>query len=255
MAQTAQRAMYAIPRYRSEEDLKRANEELQRFAATVSHDLREPLRSISAYARLLADRYRGKLDADADEFLAFITSGADSMSRLIIDLLEYSKASADCRAPVVVDTQPLYDEAVRNLRLQIVVSGAVIVSDPLPKVLGSNQLMQVFQNLIGNAIQHRAQRKLLIRVSAEPQANGYWKFSVADNGSGFDMRHAGELFNPFFRIHRSHTGTGMGLAICERIVRQLGGNIWAHSELGGGSTFFFSLPAAYAPASSASSSS
>ncbi|MDQ2776626.1 MAG: ATP-binding protein [Acidobacteriota bacterium] len=228
------------------ERLRRSNEELERFTAVVSHDLREPLRMVSAYAQLLAQRYQGRFDADADEFLEFVASGAEWMTQLVSDLLEYSKAGNERKRLVSVDSQRSLDSALRNLRVSIEDSGAIIISERLPQVLANDQLTRVFQNLIGNAIKHRAQASPGILVSAQPDGEGHWRFSVADNGIGLDMSHADRLFKPFYRVRGKEecAGTGMGLAICQQIIDQLGGRIWVHSEPGKGSTFFFSVRAA-----------
>ncbi len=225
------------------ERLKQSNAELQRLTAIVSHDLREPLRMICAYAQLLAERYGGKLDADADEFLNFITGGARWMTQLIFDLLDYSKTSTEPSRLVTIDSQQSLTFALRNLRMCIAEAGAIIRCDPLPKVLANKQLTLVFQNLISNAMKYRGQATPEIQVSAQCGNDGYCCFSVADNGIGFDMAHAEKLFNPFYRVRGTEefAGTGMGLAICHGIVHQLGGRIWVQSEPGKGSTFFFSV--------------
>ncbi len=225
------------------ERLKQSNAGLQRFTAVVSHDLREPLRMMFAYAQLLAERYRGKLDADADEFLNFITGGARWMTQLISDLLDYSKTSTEPSRFVTIDSQQSLSFALRNLRMCIAEVGAIIRCDALPKVLANNQLTLVFQNLISNAMKYRGQATPEIQVSAQCGNDGYCCFSVADNGIGFDMAHAEKLFNPFYRVRDTEefAGTGMGLAICHGIVHQLGGRIWVQSEPGKGSTFFFTV--------------
>lgn len=189
-----------------------------------------------------------RFDADADEFLNFVTSGAEWMTRLISDLLDYSRASSERTYLVCVDSQRLFDFALRNLRISIAEAGAIITCEPLPKVLATDQLALVFQNLIGNAIKYRAQATPEIHIAAQSENDGYWCFSVTDNGIGFDMAHADKLFNPFYRVRGKEecAGTGMGLAICHGIIHQIGGRIWVHSEPEKGSTFFFSARAASA---------
>ncbi len=241
------------------EHLKQLNEELQRFTAAASHDLREPLRTVAACARLLADRYSGRLDTDADEFLEFIVAGAKSMTQLVSDLLEYSRLGGSQTQLISLDSRFALDSALRNLRTSIAETGAVVTSGRLPKVLANNQLTQVFQNLIANSIKYRAKAKPEIRISARSTGAGYWRFSVADNGIGFDMAHLDKLFQPLYRVPGKHqcAGAGMGLAICRRIVDRFGGEIWARSEPAKGSTFFFTVrvsPEAQSPPSSASSS-
>jgi light-regulated signal transduction histidine kinase (bacteriophytochrome) len=225
--------------------LKESNAKLRQFTEVVSHDLREPLRTISAYGRLLNERYRGKLDTDADEFLTFITASAQWMTQLISDLLNDSERPARHTDLLAVDSQELCDLAVRNLNSAIAEAEASIQCGPLPKVLATHQLTLVFQNLIENAIKYRAEATLEIRISAEREEGAYWRFSVADNGIGFDMAHAEKVFEPSYRVQggEGRGGSGMGLAICQNIVRQIGGRIWADSEPGRGSTFFFCVPA------------
>ncbi len=225
------------------ERLRRLNEELQQFTAVLSHDLREPLRMVSAYAQLLNDRYRGKLDADADEFLEYVVSGADWMTRLVSDLLAYARAGNERVQLLPVDSESMFSCAVRNLQISMAEAGASIECGRLPKVLANDQLALVFQNLIGNAIKYRAHARPRIQVSAEPNEEGNWSFCVADNGIGFDMAHADKLFQPFYRGGGKEecAGTGMGLAICRRVIHQLGGRMWVYSEPGKGSSFFFSV--------------
>jgi light-regulated signal transduction histidine kinase (bacteriophytochrome) len=234
-----QRALEEVAR------LRQANEELQRFTAVVSHDLREPLRMVSAYARLLAERYRGRFDAEANEYLAFVTGGAEWMTQLISDLREYARAGNEQVHLVSINSQLCFESALRNLRISIAEAGATVRCYSLPPVLASPQLTQVFQNLMENSIRYRSQQTPTMQVSAERSEASFWRFSVADNGIGFEMAHADELFHPFYRIHARSadpgTGTGMGLAICRCIIHQCGGEMWAHSEPRKGSTFFFTL--------------
>jgi light-regulated signal transduction histidine kinase (bacteriophytochrome) len=200
---------------------------------------------VSAYARLLAARYRGRFDAEADEYLEFVTSGAEWMTELISDLLEYARAGNERIRLVSVDSQFCFEGALRNLRTSLAETGAVVQCHSLPPVLAAPQLTQIFQNSIENGLRYRSQQAPQIQVSAEPGEADSWRFCVADNGIGFERAHAEELFQPFYRMHAQSTepGTGMGLAICRRIIQQCGGEIWAHSEPGKGSTFFFTLRA------------
>jgi signal transduction histidine kinase len=178
--------------------------------------------------------------------LNFVTSGAEWMTRLISDLLDYSRVVRERTCLVRVDSQRLFDCALRNLRISTAEAGAIITREPLPKVLATAQLTLVFQNLIGNAIKYRAQAPPEVHIAAQSEDDGYWRFSVTDNGIGFDMAHADKLFNPFYRVRGKGAcaGTGMGLAICHGIIHQIGGRIWAQSEPGKGSTFSFSVRAA-----------
>jgi PAS domain S-box-containing protein len=224
--------------------LRRSNEELEQFAYVSSHDLQEPLRNVASYAQLLASRYRGRLDADADEFIGYIVDGARRMSGLIQDLLMYSRLIRTGPAPRErVPADSALDSALLNLQKSIRESHAVITRDPLPVVLGHFvQISQVFQNLIGNAIKYRSEEEPKIHVSAEIQS-GECVFSVSDNGIGIDPAYHTRIFGLFKRLHgRNIPGTGIGLATCKKIVEQHGGRIWLESQPGKGSIFRFSLP-------------
>jgi len=226
-------------------ELLRSNEDLQQFAYVVSHDLQEPLRAISGYTSLIEKRYRNRLDSDADEFIDFIVEGAERMQRLITDLLEYSRVgSRNVRPYGPVDLGAALDAALLNLQRSIEESGAHIErAEGLPAVLGDEQrLTQLLQNLVGNAIKYQTNEAPVIRIGAEP-TDGHWICSVSDNGIGFDMKHAERIFGVFRRLHGTrYPGTGIGLAIAKRIVEFHGGRIWAVSEPGQGSTFYFTLP-------------
>jgi len=227
-------------------ELKQSNAELEQFAYVASHDLQEPLRMISSYLQLLRRRYRGKLDTDADEFIEFAVDGAGRMKRLIQDLLEYSRVGTRARTFVPVPAQAVLNRVLKNLEVIIKENEAVVTTASLPVVLGDVvQLEQLFQNLINNAIKFRGQELPEIHVGVEKQ-NGMWRFYVRDNGIGFAPEAANDIFTIFRRLHTrtEYGGTGLGLAICKKIVERHGGHIWAESEPGKGSTFFFTLPAA-----------
>lgn len=227
-------------------ELNRSNEELSQFAYIASHDLQEPLRMISSYTQLLAQRYAGKLDADADEFIAFAVDGAERMQRLIQDLLAYSRVGTKGMTVTLISSQKSLDLALANLGSAIADSGARITSDELPPVRADEmQLVQLFQNLIGNAIKYRSAKAPEVHVSAI-QRRGKWQFAVKDNGLGIEAQYFERIFGMFQRLHtrREFSGTGIGLAICRKIVERNGGEISVTSEINQGSTFRFSLGAA-----------
>ena len=230
-------------------DLARSNKELEQFAYVSSHDLQEPLRMVSAFVGLLRDEYRDRLDAKADEYIGYAMEGAVRMQTLIKDLLAYSRIGVHAKEMGVTDTRESVANALSNLKAAIEESNARITLDSLPVVTADGlQLTQVFQNLIGNAIKYRrVQVEPEIQVRAERKA-GEWQFSVRDNGIGIDPRYAGKLFKVFQRLHtrEQYEGTGIGLAICKKIVEGHGGRIWFESELGQGSTFCFTIPDAAA---------
>jgi PAS domain S-box-containing protein len=232
------------------ESLARSNEELEQFAYVASHDLQEPLRMVSSFTQLLAQRYEDRLDDDAREFIGFAVDGANRMQRLIQDLLEYSRVTTRGRAPSPLDAHDALGEAVRNLQAAIQEAGALVSNGELPRILGDRtQIAQVFQNLVGNAIKfHKPGEPPRVHVSAERCADqpGYWSFRIADNGIGIEPRHFARLFVIFQRLHgkREYPGTGIGLALCKRIVERHGGRIRLESEAGRGTTILFTLPAA-----------
>ncbi len=226
-------------------ELKRSNDELEHFAYVASHDLQEPLRMVASYTQLLAKRYRGRLDADADDFIAYAVDGSTRMQQLIKDLLAYSRAGTDGTALVKISSQMALQAALANLRLTIGESGAVVTHDSLPYILtDDNQLSQVFQNLVGNAIKYRSAEVPRIHVWATTNGGRETIFSVRDNGMGIDPQYFGRIFVLFQRLHgrEEFEGTGIGLAICKKILERLGGRIWVESQPGKGSTFHFSLP-------------
>jgi len=231
---------------RQAEELARSNADLQRFAYATSHDLQEPLRSMTVFAQLLKRRYQGKLDREADEFLEYISSGAQRMAALIDGLLAYSRTVHVESAPfTAVDTAAALDWATMNLRLVIEESQAEITCGDLPTILGDYvQIVQLFQNLISNAIKYRRPDVApSIRVSAE-ERDGDWLFCVRDNGIGVPAEYTDKVFDLFRRLHGSKIpGTGIGLAICKRIVEKHGGRVWVEAQSGQGTMFCFTIPA------------
>jgi signal transduction histidine kinase len=227
-----------------QEMLARVNADLEQFAHSASHDLKEPIRNIAIYSQLLSRNYGAVLDSDGQQFLQFLISGARQIEILVNDLLLYTQA-----ASIVEETaepsganKPL-EAALAALREAIRESRARVTYDPLPEVrIREVHLQQLFQNLIGNAIKYRRETPH-VHVSAEGK-DGHWVFAVQDNGIGFDPIYKDQVFGIFKRLHTwsEYSGTGMGLAICQRIVQRYGGRIWAASEPGKGSTFYFSIP-------------
>jgi len=226
-------------------NLERSNAELQQFAYTASHDLNEPLRMITSYLQLVQERLKDKLDPQAREFVGFALDGAQRMRALIADLLAYSRVEAKGTAFEETDCEQIFETSVQNLRVAIEENEATIEHQPLPKVRGDMvQLTQVFQNLIGNALKFHGADAPHIRVGANQQ-NGEWAFYVRDNGIGIDPKDFDRIFVIFQRLHtrQEYSGTGMGLAICKKIVERHGGRIWVESAAQKGSTFYFTLPA------------
>jgi PAS domain S-box-containing protein len=225
-------------------DLKRSNEELQQFAYVASHDLQEPLRAVASFTQLLSERYKGRLDKNADEFIAFAVDGAHRMQALINDLLSYSRLETRGKPPEPTDSHDALGQALANLGTAIRESGALVTNDDLPLVKADEgQLVQLFQNLVGNAIKFRGQEPPRVHVSAVSQGRE-WLFSVRDNGIGIAKEYHERIFSIFQRLHsrEEYPGTGIGLALCKRIVERHGGTIRVESGPGSGSTFFFTLP-------------
>jgi signal transduction histidine kinase len=231
---------------RLNEDLLRSNRELEQFAYVASHDLQEPLRMVSSYTQLLAKRYEGKLDQDAHDFIHFAVDGANRMQRLIQDLLAYSRITTRGSPFAPLDLHEALGEAVANLQTAISESSAMVTNGELPAVNADpTQLVQVFQNLVGNAIKFRKKDEpLRVHVSAEREGSE-WVISVKDNGIGIDPQYFNRLFTIFQRLHgkQEYPGTGVGLAICQRIVTRHGGRIWLESAPGEGATFHFTMKA------------
>jgi PAS domain S-box-containing protein len=227
-------------------ELYRSNEELEQFAYFASHDLQEPLRMVASYTQLLARRYKGKLDADADEFIAFAVDGASRMQRLIQDLLAYSRVGSKGMNLLDISSEDALQQALVNLRGAIEESGALVTHDPLPTVLADEmQLIQLFQNLVANAIKYQKPGIPQVHVSAGRNVEKKWQFSVRDNGLGIDPQYFERIFGLFQRLHKREefAGTGIGLAICKKIVERHGGRISVESQAGQGSTFCFTLAA------------
>ncbi|MCE9573886.1 MAG: hypothetical protein K8W52_12120 [Deltaproteobacteria bacterium] len=226
------------------EELNRSNEELGHFAYIASHDLQEPLRMVASYTQLLSRRYKGRLDADADEFIAFAVDGATRMQRLIQDLLAYSRVGTKREALERISSEEALVQALLNLGATIADSGAVVTHDPLPVVLADEtQLIQLFQNLIGNGIKYQGPGVPRVHIAAVPDGDTGWAFTVRDNGLGIDAQYFERIFGMFQRLHKREefAGTGIGLAICKKIVERHGGNISVESTLGLGSTFRFAM--------------
>ena len=222
---------------RKVEELARSNADLEQFAYVASHDLQEPLRMVAAYTQLLAERYRGKLDENADKFIGYASEGALRMQTLIQDLLAFSRVGRNGIACGRVDCDAAMEEVLKSLGPAIQESGAVVTHGELPAVWADrSQMAQVFQNLIGNAIKFRGKEPPAISVQAE-KAGQHWLFSVSDNGIGIAPEYAENIFVVFQRLHArtEYPGNGIGLAICKKIVERNGGKIWVEAQAGHGS--------------------
>lgn len=227
------------------EKLQRSNADLEQFASIIAHDLREPLRTISSFAQLLAKRYEGKLDEKGRTFIQYILDGTDHMQKLLLDLLGYSRVGGG-----KINTKPFHLEKVlkdvkRNLEKKIKENRAEIISGDLPEVYGDEmQLFTLLQNLISNALKYRSEESPRISISARNDSEKEAIVCLQDNGIGFDPKNSKHIFQIFQRLHlrSEYEGTGIGLAICKKIVERHGGRIWAESELGKGATFCFTLP-------------
>ncbi len=228
---------------RTEETLRRSNLDLQQFAFAASHDLQEPLRTIVSYVQLLQKQYQGSLGEDADQYIGYITSATSRMRQMVLDLLGYSQIVRAEGTVTEVSLEAVLSTALLNLQMAISSSGSVVSFDPLPVVMiDQTHLLQLFQNLISNAIKYRSEAPPRIHISAR-ESGPEWIVSVKDNGLGLDPKYAEHIFTVFKRLHgREFPGTGIGLAICKRIVERYGGRIWVESHPGAGSTFFFALP-------------
>ncbi|MEG4342512.1 PAS domain S-box protein [Microcoleus sp. A003_D6] len=225
-------------------DLKRSNQELEQFAYVASHDLQEPLRAVTSYTQLLAQRYQGHLDAKADKYINHIVEGAARMQQLVNDLLAYSRLGTRGQEFEIADCNAVVEQSLENLQIAIAETKATITYEALPTVMADEfQLIQLFQNLIGNAVKFCRQELPLIHISAA-RNESEWRFSVRDNGIGIDPEYADRIFIIFQRLHgrRKYSGTGIGLAICKRIVERHSGRIWVESQEGEGATFYFTIP-------------
>jgi PAS domain S-box-containing protein len=228
-----------------QDSLSESNAALEQFAYVASHDLQEPLRTMGAFAELLATKYAGQFNPEAERYLSHIVKASQRMSRLIQDLLDYARATTEEDRPTSVSLDEDLEAALTHLTQAIEESSAAITHDPLPTIeVDRGQMVRLFQNLIGNALKYRKPDEApRIHVSAE-QVNREWVIAIRDNGIGFDPQYASTIFAPFKRLHQPEVfpGTGVGLAICRRIVEAHGGRIWAESQLGEGATFRITLP-------------
>ncbi|MFQ5944503.1 MAG: ATP-binding protein, partial [Anaerolineales bacterium] len=225
-------------------DAKRSNEELEQFAYIASHDLQEPLRQVVSYLQLIELRYKGKLDAEADEFIGFAVQGALRMQRMIEDLLTYSRAGARDTPRAATDLEQVFNHVLAEFKQSIEASGATVTWDALPKVNAEQMVMgRLFRYLVGNALKFKGDEPPEIHIGAE-RTEKEWQFSVRDNGIGIDPIYFDRIFSIFDRLHtnQEYPGTGIGLALCKRIVQGYGGRIWVDSEPGAGSTFSFTIP-------------
>jgi len=225
-------------------ELARSNDELEQFAYVASHDLKEPLRMVSSYLQLLERRYYNKLDGDANEFIGYAVEGANRMHALIQDLLLYSRVGTRDVSIEPTDCVEVLQATLANLEIALDENNAQVTYDDLPTVMADKvQLLQLFQNLIGNAIKFHGDDPLRVHVGAT-NADGTWTFFVRDNGIGIESQFAERIFLIFQRLHTrdKYNGTGIGLAVCKKVVERHGGRIWVESELGQGSTFFFTIP-------------
>ena len=228
------------------EELNRSNEELRQFVYIGSHDLQEPLRMVASYTQLLAKRYKGMLDADADEFIAYAVDGVVRMQQLIQALLGYSRIGLKTAELAAIPCEVALQTALASLRADVDARGALVTFDPLPVVMADEtQLVELFQQLLGNAIKYGRAAIPKVHIHASGRDADMWMFSVKDNGLGIDPQHCERIFGIFQRLHtrEKFAGTGMGLAICRKIVEQHGGMIWVESRPGEGSSFCFTLKA------------
>jgi signal transduction histidine kinase len=225
--------------------LERSNQDLSQFAYIASHDLQEPLRMISSYTQLVERRYVSQMNQEAQSFMQFAADGARRMQDLVADLLTYSQIDREAKPLAEVDVKKAVDQAIEALKLVIAKEKATITVDPLPLVLGDKSLVaQVFQNLFSNSLKYRSTEPPRIHVWALPGSSSTeWRFFVKDNGTGFDMQFKPRLFQMFQRLESQQTGTGIGLALCKKIIQHHGGRIDIESRVGLGTTVFFTLPA------------
>lgn len=240
----AQRQLDSAALQKTNEELRQANAELQQFAYSASHDLQEPLRMVAIYSQLIQRKYAGRLDRDADDYIDFMIAGATRMQRLLSDLLVYAQSAAITDPPGYVDANTVLARVLDNLQAAIDESQAFIERDDLPSVqMHEVHLEQLFQNLISNSIKYRGDKKPHIQLRVRPDERA-WLFSVQDNGMGIAKQYSELIFGLFKRLHQAHeySGTGIGLALCKKIVDRYRGRIWVESEPGQGATFYFSIP-------------
>jgi PAS domain S-box-containing protein len=231
--------------HRRTQELARSNADLEQFAYVASHDLQEPLRAVASYTQLLARRYHARLDGDGQRFIERTTAAVARMQALIQDLLAYSRVGTRAQPFGLIELETVLRDALDDLQAAIAETGAVVSNDPLPAVpADASQIRQLFQNLIGNAIKFRGAHAPRVHVAARGM-DGRWRIAVRDNGIGIEQEYADRVFVIFQRLHsrRTYPGTGVGLAICKKIVERHGGRIWVESQLGQGTTVFFELPA------------
>jgi light-regulated signal transduction histidine kinase (bacteriophytochrome) len=225
-------------------ELLRSNEDLKRFAYMASHDLKEPLRTVSAFTKLLAQRYHGRLDADADDFMQYMLDGIQRMEQLITDVLGYCKVGSGEDKRRRTDLNAVVDRAIENLKTAIHESHAVVAHTQLPVVLGNeSELVQIFQNLVGNAIKFHGPDSPIVTISAE-RRHAEWLLAVEDNGIGIEPKYAAKIFDLFTRLNTiaDYPGSGIGLATCKKAVEHHGGRIFLKPQTKTGSTFCFTLP-------------
>jgi light-regulated signal transduction histidine kinase (bacteriophytochrome) len=225
-------------------DLSRSNEELERFAYVASHDLQEPLRMVMSYTQLLERRYGEQLDESARQFIGYAVDGAQRMHQMINDLLAYSRVGTQGTMPVLINAGSSVAQSLMNLKLVVEQTGAEVSLESLPTIMADgSQLVQLFQNLIANALKFQGKAVPRVSIRAEELAKE-WRFAVADNGIGLDPAQGDRIFQIFQRLHgySEYPGTGIGLAVCKRIVERHGGRIWVESAPGAGATFFFTIP-------------
>ncbi|MBT9317363.1 hypothetical protein IXB50_18230 [Leptothoe spongobia TAU-MAC 1115] len=231
-------------RKRAEAELQRSNAELEQFAYVASHDLREPLRMVTSFTQLLAQRYSNQLDDEANTIINFAVDGAARMQALIDDLLTFSRVGTQGNPFEVVDCKESLNLALSNLQILLQETQADITKAPLPIVMADPaQLVQLFQNLISNALKYRSERPLTVEIGSESQEN-HWLIWVRDNGIGIKPKYAERIFLIFQRLHtrQQYSGTGIGLAICKKIIERHGGRIWVESAPDQGAIFYFTLP-------------
>lgn len=242
-AQEALKHREALERRAAE--LKRSNDDLQQFAYIAAHDLQEPLRMVASYTQLLAERYKGQMDSNADEFIAYAVDGAHRMQLLIADLLSYCRVETSGKELRETSSEAALEQALLNLQGAIQETSGVVTHDPLPTVIADGaQLAQLFQNVVGNAIKYRSAELPRVHVSAKKNGGEEWIFSMRDNGLGIDPKYFQKIFVMFQRLHarEEFSGTGIGLTVCKKIAERHGGRMWVESKPGKGSTFYFALP-------------